>query len=148
IRVVQALGYEQRGDLQGALESLEAALRLAEPEGYVRTFVDEGPPMATLLEAAADEGIAPQYVARLLAASPTTTPRPGAVPGLVEPLSDREQDVLRLLGSDLSGPEIARELVVSLNTVRSHTKSIYTKLGVNTRRTAVRRAQELGLLSR
>ena len=62
-------------------------------------------------------------------------------------MSDREQDVLRLLGTDLSGPEIARELVVSLNTVRSHTKSIYTKLGVNTRRTAVRRAQELGLLS-
>jgi LuxR family maltose regulon positive regulatory protein len=62
-------------------------------------------------------------------------------------LSDRERDVLRLLGTDLSGPEIARELVVSLNTVRSHTKSIYAKLGVNTRRTAVRRAQELGLLS-
>ena len=65
----------------------------------------------------------------------------------MEPLSDREQEVLRLLGTELSGPEIARELVVSLNTVRSHTKSIYTKLGVNTRRTAVRRAQELGLLS-
>ena len=148
IRVVQALARQLRGDLPAALESLEAALRLAEPEGYVRTFVDEGPPMAILLEAAADEGIAPQYVGRLLAAFPTTPPRAGAVPGLVEPLSDREQDVLRLLGSDLSGPEIARELVVSLNTVRSHTKSIYTKLGVNTRRTAVRRARELGLLSR
>ena len=73
---------------------------------------------------------------------------PAAAPDLVEPLSDREQEVLRLLGTELSGPEIARELVVSLNTVRSHTKSIYTKLGVNTRRTAVRRAQELGLLSR
>jgi LuxR family maltose regulon positive regulatory protein len=67
---------------------------------------------------------------------------------LVEPLSERERDVLRLLASDLSGPEIARELVVSLNTVRTHTKSIYAKLGVNSRRTAVRRARELDLLSR
>ena len=146
IRAAQALAHQQRGDLPAASASLEAALTLAEPEGYVRTFVDEGPPMATLLEAAADRGIAPQYVGRLLAAFPTSTTRPGAVPGLVEPLSERERDVLRLLGSDLSGPEIARELVVSLNTVRSHTKSIYTKLGVNTRRTAVRRGQELGLL--
>ena len=147
IRVVQALAYQLRGDQEPALTSLQAALTLAEPEGYVRTFVDEGPPMAGLLKAAADQGIASRYAGRLLAAFPTS-PRPSAAPGLVEPLSDREQDVLRLLGTDLSGPEIARELVVSLNTVRSHTKSIYTKLGVNTRRTAVRRAQELGLLSR
>ena len=68
--------------------------------------------------------------------------------GLIEPLSDRELDVLRLLGSDLDGPEIARELVVSLHTVRSHTKNIYAKLGVNNRRAAVRRAAELDLLSR
>jgi LuxR family maltose regulon positive regulatory protein len=73
-------------------------------------------------------------------------PRPGlAQPGLVEPLSDRELDVLRLLRSELSGPDIARELVVSLNTVRTHTKNIYTKLGVNNRRAAVNRADELGL---
>jgi len=146
IQVVQALAYQARGDQESALTSLEAALRLAEPEGYVRTFVDEGAPMAALLAAAADRGIAPRYVGRLRAAFPTT-PRPSAGPDLLEPLSDREQEVLRLLGTELSGPEIARELVVSLNTVRSHTKSIYTKLGVNTRRTAVRRAQELGLLS-
>jgi LuxR family maltose regulon positive regulatory protein len=67
---------------------------------------------------------------------------------LVEPLSERELDVLRLLGTDLDGPDIARELVVSLNTVRSHTKNIYGKLGVNDRRAAVRRATELDLLSR
>ena len=147
IRVVQALAHQARGDQEAALESLEAALGLAEPEGFVRTFVDEGAPMAALLAAAADRGFASRYVGRLLAALPTTK-RPSAAPDLVEPLSDREQEVLRLLGTELSGPEIARELVVSLNTVRSHTKSIYTKLGVNTRRTAVRRAQELGLLSR
>ena len=68
IRAVLALAHQQRGDLPAALESLETALRLAEPEGYVRTFVDEGPPMAALLAAAADRGIAPQYVGRLLAA--------------------------------------------------------------------------------
>ncbi|HET9419912.1 MAG TPA: LuxR C-terminal-related transcriptional regulator [Nocardioides sp.] len=147
IRVVQALAHQLHGDLPAALTALEAALALAESEGYVRTFVDEGPAMLTLLEAAAERGMAPRYVARLLGAFPSA-PRPGVAPGLIEPLSDREQDVLRLLATELSGPEIARELVVSLNTVRSHTKSIYTKLGVNTRRTAVRRAQELGLLPR
>jgi LuxR family maltose regulon positive regulatory protein len=67
---------------------------------------------------------------------------------LIEPLSERELDVLRLLGTDLDGPEIARELIVSLNTVRTHTKNIYAKLGVNNRRAAVRRAKELDLLSR
>ena len=66
---------------------------------------------------------------------------------LVDPLSDRELDVLRLLGSDLDGPAIARQLVVSLNTVRTHTKHIYTKLGVNSRRAAISRAHQLGLLS-
>jgi LuxR family maltose regulon positive regulatory protein len=65
---------------------------------------------------------------------------------LIEPLSGREVDVLRLLASDLGGPDIARELVVSLNTVRTHTKNIYAKLGVNNRRAAVRRAEELHLL--
>jgi LuxR family maltose regulon positive regulatory protein len=146
IRVAQALAHQMRDDLPAAVGSLEGALNLAEPEGYVRTFVDEGPPMAALLRATADRGIAQRYAARLLAAFPSA-PRPAGAAGLVEPLSDRERDVLRLLETDLSGPEIARELVVSLNTVRSHTKSIYAKLGVNTRRTAVRRAQELGLLS-
>ena len=66
--------------------------------------------------------------------------------GLIEPLSERELDVLRLLGTDLDGPDIARELVVSLNTVRTHTKNIYAKLGVNNRRAAVRRGRELDLL--
>ena len=66
---------------------------------------------------------------------------------MVDPLSERELDVLRLLGTDLDGPDIARELVVSLNTVRTHTKNIYAKLGVNNRRAAVRRAEELDLLA-
>ena len=131
------------------LACLERALTLAEPEGYVRIFVDEGPPMAALLRAAAKQGIARDYVRRLLAAvgrdRATTAPVEQA---LIEPLSERELDVLRLLGTDLDGPDIARELVVSLNTVRTHTKNIYAKLGVNNRRAAVRRAAELDLLSR
>ncbi len=106
--------------------------------------------MAVLLVSAAERGIAPSYVQRLLAAFAKPEPEisPTADQGLVEPLSGRELDVLRLLGSDLGGPEIARELIVALNTVRTHTKSIYAKLGVNNRRAAVRRAEELGLLSR
>jgi len=148
ILVLQALAHQLRGDVPAALVPLERALELAEPEGYVRRFVDEGSPMAVLLESAAEQGIAPSYVRRLLAAFVKPEISPTADQGLVEPLSGRELDVLRLLGSDLGGPEIARELIVALNTVRTHTKSIYAKLGVNNRRAAVRRAEELGLLSR
>ena len=85
---------------------------------------------------------------RLLAAVTTTGPAAPVPPGLVEPLSNRELEVLRLLGTDLSGPDIARQLSVSLSTVRTHTNRIYAKLGVNNRRAAVRRATELDLLSR
>ena len=145
ILVLQALAHQARDDIPSALASLQRALMLAEPEGYVRIFADEGPPMASLLRAAAKEGIAPGYVRRLLAAVNKTEDSTPASQGLIEPLSERELDVLRLLGTDLGGPEIARELVVSLNTVRTHTKNIYAKLGVNNRRAAVRRARELDL---
>jgi len=154
ILVLQALAHQMQGDIPAAVVSLQSALTLAEPEGYVRVFVDEGPPMASLLRAAArkadseETGIARNYVRGLLAAANRTgDSRPGKQ-GLIEPLSERELDVLRLLGTDLDGPDIARELVVSLNTVRTHTKNIYAKLGVNNRRAAVRRAEELDLLSR
>jgi LuxR family maltose regulon positive regulatory protein len=148
ILVLQSLVRQARGDLPAANASLQRALRLAEPEGYVRLFVDEGPPMASLLRAAAKQGIAPSYLRRLLAALSTTEDsRPGDQ-DLIEPLSEREFDVLRLLVTDLDGPDIARQLIVSLNTARTHTKNIYAKLGVNNRRAAVRRAGELDLLSR
>ena len=94
---------------------------------------------------ARDEQVPRGYVRRLLAATTTGPDSAPAGPPLVDPLSDRELDVLWLLRSDLGGPDIARELMVSLNTMRTHTKSIYTKLGVNNRREAVRRADELGL---
>jgi len=145
ILVLQALAHQTRGDVAEALESLHRAVALAEPEGYVRVFVDEGPPMATLLRAIAKDGTARTYVRRLLAALTGTEDRTPRDQGLIEPLSGRELEVLRLLGSDLTGPEIARRLVVSLNTVRTHTRNVYAKLGVTNRRAAVRRAQELDL---
>ena len=146
ILVLQALAQQMRGDISAALAPLERALRLAEPEGCVRIFVDEGPVMAVLLEAALRHKISPNYAGRLLAALAPAAQT--AAHGLIEPLSERELDVLRLLATDLGGPEIARELVVSLNTVRTHTKNIYNKLGVNNRRAAVSRAEDLHLLTR
>jgi LuxR family transcriptional regulator, maltose regulon positive regulatory protein len=122
------------------LAALERALTLAESEGYVRVFVGEGSPMASLLRAAAKQGITPSYVHRLLAAVNASEDTPTRQ-GLIEPLSERELEVLRLLSSDLDGPDIARELTVSLNTLRTHTKSIYAKLGVNSRRAAVRQSR-------
>jgi LuxR family maltose regulon positive regulatory protein len=145
ILILQALAHQTLADMPAAYASLQRALMLAEPEGYVRIFLDEGAPMTALLRAAAQKGIAPDHVGRLLADT-TGIDRPPAVQqNLVDPLSSRELEVLQLLRTDLSGPEIARELMVSLNTMRTHTKTIYTKLGVNNRRAAVRRAAELGL---
>ena len=147
ILVVQALARYARDDVSGALAALYRAVAMAEPEGYVRVVLDEGPPMATLLKVAAKQTNPTSYVRRLLAATVTTEGRTTVEQPLIEPLSERELDVLRLLSSDLDGPDIARELVVSLSTVRTHTRNIYAKLGVNSRRAAVSRASELGLLS-
>jgi LuxR family maltose regulon positive regulatory protein len=145
ILVLQALAHQGIGDIPAALACLERALTLAEPEGYVRVFVDEGPPIGSLLRAAEKQGTTRDYVRRLLAAvSQTRQDSPGRQ-ALIDPLSERELDVLRLLGTELDGPAIARELMVSLNTVRTHTKNIYTKLAVTNRRAAVRRAAELDL---
>jgi LuxR family maltose regulon positive regulatory protein len=127
------------------MAALRGALTLAQPEGYVRVFVDEGPPMAALLRAVTTEG-SPAYVRRLLDALRWTADAVPVGQELVDPLSPRELDVLRLLGTHLDGPDIARQLFVSLNTVRTHTKNIYAKLGVNNRRSAVRRGEELHLL--
>ena len=148
ILVLRALAHQRLGDIPAALSCLERAMTLAEPEGYVRVFIDEGPPIASLLKAAAKQGTARNYVRRLLAAVGETGHDSPIEQALIEPLSERELDVLRLLGTDLDGPDIARELTVSLNTVRTHTKHIYAKLAVTNRRAAVRRAQELDLLSR
>ncbi|HEX8581733.1 MAG TPA: LuxR C-terminal-related transcriptional regulator, partial [Acidimicrobiales bacterium] len=144
ILVLRTLAHHARGDGAAAAASLEQALARAAPEGHVRVFLDEGPTMTALLRGASLHGVARDHARRVLAAGsggPATPSRPA----LVEELSGRELDVLRLLRSDLSGPDIARELLVSLNTLRTHTRRIYAKLGVNSRREAVRRAAELGL---
>jgi LuxR family maltose regulon positive regulatory protein len=150
ITVLQALTHQAQDNLAPALQALTRALTLAEPEGYVRLFVDEGAPMAELLRRMKDEGGRMKaYIQTLRAAfgeGATLHPSSFILPPLVEPLSKRELDVLRLLATELSGPEIANRLMVSLNTLRTHTKNIFSKLGVNNRRAAVRRAEELGLL--
>jgi LuxR family maltose regulon positive regulatory protein len=104
--------------------------------------------MTSLLRAAAKQGTRRDYARRLLAAVGTTETGSRTTLALIDPLSERELDVLRLLGTELDGPAIARELMVSLNTMRTHTKNIYAKLAVTNRRAAVRRAAELNLLPR
>ena len=157
ILVLQALAHQMQGDLHAALTPLQQALILAEPEGYARVFLDEGSGMAQLLREAVTRGIVPGYAGKLLGAvegdqsksadTPTLSPRlPSPKTTLVEPLSQRELEILRLFNTDLSGPEIARELVIALSTLRTHTKAIYGKLDVNSRRMAVKRAVELGLI--
>ncbi|WP_138731504.1 LuxR C-terminal-related transcriptional regulator [Modestobacter excelsi] len=155
VLVVRALAEQVRGDLPAAHTALQRALTLAEAHGHVRLFADEGPGLAMLLKAAAAKGTSSGYARRLLegldpgGGSRPRSRGPAAVQaGLIEPLSARELDVLRLLGTHLDGPAIARELYVSLNTVRTHTKNIYAKLGVNDRGAAVRRAQELDVMPR
>jgi LuxR family maltose regulon positive regulatory protein len=147
ILILQALAHQAQGDMPTALASLGRAVTLAEPDGYVRIFADEAPPILPLLRAVAKQGTRPNYARRLLAAVGTTEVGSGPTT-LIDPLSERELDVLRLLGTELDGPAIARELTVSLNTMRTHTKSIYAKLAVTSRRAAVRRAAELDLLPR
>ncbi len=144
ILLLQALAFDAQGDVAAALEPLQEALTLAEPEGYFQIFLAEGAPLASLLREAQQRGIRSAYVGRLLAELGEAVVETDA--GWLEPLSDRERNVLRLLASSLSGPEIAHELGVSLNTIRTHNKNIYSKLGVNSRRAAVRKAQELGLV--
>jgi LuxR family maltose regulon positive regulatory protein len=146
ILMLQALAHQAQGDLSLALAPLERALALAEPEGYVRIFVDEGQPMAALLQEAAQHGASPNYASRLKAVFEKAEGRAPVTQLMSEPLSARELEVLMLLGTEISGPEIARTLVVSLSTLRTHTQNIYSKLGVNNRRAAVRRAEELHLL--
>jgi LuxR family maltose regulon positive regulatory protein len=157
--LLQALARHAQGDTAAAVPLLARALALAEPEGYVRLFVDEGEALRLLLVECRVQLVRQkhagrprfiEYVDKLLAAfRPTTIPQSEIVnqkSKIVEPLSERELDVLRLLATELSGPEIAGRLSVSLNTLRTHTKNIYGKLGVNSRRAAVRRSEELDLL--
>jgi len=153
ILVLQALAHDAQGDISPALVSLECALILAEPEGYVRIFVDEGPPMAQLLNEALQREIVPDYVRKLLGAFSDAEPEQadlvqGQPTGsqLIEPLSEREIEVLQFIAAGHKYQEIAERLVISLNTVRHHTKNIYSKLDVNNRTQAITKANDLNLL--
>jgi LuxR family transcriptional regulator, maltose regulon positive regulatory protein len=147
-RLVRALAHQANGDEQAAVRDLAAALAEAVPAGYCRLLLDEGQPVQQLLEqvahgAAGDVRTHAQHL--LLAARRPSAPAPDG-PAPAEPLSERELEVLHLLATALSGPDIARQLFVSVNTLRTHTKHIFTKLDVNTRRAAVQRAAGIGLL--
>jgi LuxR family maltose regulon positive regulatory protein len=143
--VLRAVALAARGDDRRASAALDRALALAEPEGYVRTFLDEGAPVRALLAQAVRRGA--RYAGALLAAydaAPAAGARPAISP--VDPLTARERQVLRLLATDLQSPEMAQALVVSVNTVRTHIQHVYQKLAVHSRYEAVARARELGLL--
>ncbi|MGD8623565.1 MAG: LuxR C-terminal-related transcriptional regulator [Anaerolineae bacterium] len=153
ILLLQAMAFQAGGDTAQAIDLLERALSLAEPGGFVRIFVDEGPPLAHLLYKAAERGIAPEYTRRLLAAffvaateAPEPTETQHAESELVEPLSERELEVLQLVAEGLTNQEIATRLYLSLNTVKAHTRNIYGKLAVHNRTQAVAKARTLGIL--
>lgn len=153
ILLLQALAFQAAGDTPQALVALEQALVLAEPESFVRIFVDEGTPVARLLYEAAARGIAADYAGRLLSAFPVAEPEPPEAPeqhalgaGLVEPLSERELEVLHLIAEGLTNPEIASKLFISLHTVKAHASHIYGKLDVHNRTQAVTKATTLGML--
>jgi LuxR family transcriptional regulator, maltose regulon positive regulatory protein len=160
VMVLQAAAFYAHGEKDQAVQLLGETLTLAEPGGFIRLYIDEGKPMAQLLREAVSQRSMSDYISKLLSAFEVekrinedkpdlhhTLPK-GHRDGepLIEPLSERELEVLKLLRTDLNGPEIARELTVSLSTLRTHTQNIYAKLGVNKRRAAVRRAEELDLL--
>jgi LuxR family maltose regulon positive regulatory protein len=151
ILVLRALALEAHGNRTSALSTLERALLLAQPEGYIRLFVDEGAPMLALLRQAQARSRVPGYVATLLSAFgeqnlsdlPLTSARPGL---LTEPLTQREREVLHLLLEGASNREIARRLVLSVNTVKRHVYNLCGKLGVQSRTQAIIRARALNLL--
>ena len=149
VLVLQAITHYSHGEKDKAVQLLGEALALAEPGGFIRLFVDEGLPMAQLLSAAAAHGIMPDYTGKLLAAFEAESEGKSYVPyaqPLIEPLSQRELEVLQLIAQGLSNREISERLYLALSTVKRHNGNIYGKLQVQRRTEAVARARELGLL--
>jgi len=151
ILLLQALAWQALAQQEQALATLERALVLAELEGYMRLFLDEGPALLALLRLAHAQGIAPHYITRLLVASGEQPSASAAVPTprstvLVEPLTERELEVLHLIAAGASNEEIAEQLVIAIGTVKRHVSNIFGKLTVSNRTQAVARAQAIGLL--
>jgi len=153
ILLLQALAYQANGEKDRALTLLEKALAIAEPEGFIRIIVEEGSPMARLLYEALSRQISPEYVQRLLRAFSVEEPEEadisqpqGSDSEQIEPLSEREIEVLQLIAEGLSNQEISTKLYLALNTVKAHTRNIYGKLGVNNRTQAGARARALGII--
>lgn len=146
--VLQALAHHQKGDTDAAITVIGEALTLAAPGGFVRIFIDEGTSMQKLLADAAARGILPDYTSKLLAAFHTETgqPNPASSQPLIEPLSERELEILALVAEGFSNHEISGRLFISLSTVKGHNRNIFDKLHVKRRTEAVARARELGLI--
>jgi LuxR family maltose regulon positive regulatory protein len=158
ILALTALAQHAQGESRQAIDTLQTALKMAEPEGYLRTFVDAGRPMAALLVQALAQGIMPDYVRRLLAiftaedtvasSSGDNSGAPQARPAqdwLIEPLSPRELEVLQLIGNGASNQEIAEELIIAMTTAKKHVSNIIQKLGVENRTQAAAKGRKLGL---
>lgn len=148
ILALQALAHEAQDNTSSALMSLERALTLAKPEGYVRIFVDEGLPMAQLLQEAANQSIQLDYTHNLLAAFKPTARSDSRIPAqsLVEPLSERELEVLQLIAQGLTNRQISERLFLALDTVKGHNRRIFGKLNVKNRAEAVNKAISLKIL--
>ena len=147
ILAVQAIVYHAQGQHEQAFAALEHALELAEPEGYVRVFIDEGTPMARLLRRMLTRSPASAYIRRLLEALGEPVKRESPIISkLIDPLSQRELEVLRLIIDGATNQEIAHELVLTVNTVKRHISNIFRKLEVSNRAQAIARARELNLL--
>jgi LuxR family maltose regulon positive regulatory protein len=146
VLMLQSLAFDREGDRASALAALARSMTIRQSEGYVRMFLDEGAPMAKLLRQAGSHGVAPKVVAGLLSQfDKEIGSNPASLQPLIEPLTGRELEVLRLLAEGLSNQEIADQLIVALGTIKTHTASLYRKLDVTSRTQAVRRAKELGL---
>ncbi len=150
ILALQAMAWHRHGSLPDAISSLQRALALAEPEGYIRLFIDEGADMDSLLREARARDILPTYTGALLAAFGSPAPHDGrprdSASLLVEPLSAREREVLQLIAAGLSNQQISERLFLALDTVKGHNRRIFEKLQVQRRTEAVARARELGLM--
>ena len=147
--LIRAKIYAVTGSREAGMEDVSQALQLARPEGFLRTFIDEGPEIAGLLKSIQKKAVYPEYVKPLLAAFPVSASISAPAPeqtGLVDPLSERELEVLGLMSEGLTNQDIASRLVLSLSTVKTHLINIYGKLDVHSRTEALFRAKELNLL--